>query len=321
MTSAQGNDIRGTGSPRESELPLAYSPEAARALEEGRPLVALESTIISHGMPYPQNLETARGLEDLIRREGATPATMAILDGTIRVGLDDSALELLAQAENVAKVSRRDLPIVVSQGRHGATTVAATMLCARLAGIPVFATGGIGGVHRGAETTWDVSADLQELAHTNVAVVSAGAKAILDIGKTLEYLETQGVPVLGYGTEEFPAFYTRESGHPVDARLDSPEAVARVLRTKWSLGLDGGVLIGNPVPAAQAADKEHIDRAIDQAVREAEQQGITGKAVTPFLLSRIVDLTEGASLVTNVALVEHNARLAARIAVALARTG
>jgi pseudouridine-5'-phosphate glycosidase len=195
------------------------------------------------------------------------------------------------------------------------------MLCARLAGIPVFATGGIGGVHRGAETTWDVSADLQELAHTNVAVVSAGAKAILDIGKTLEYLETQGVPVLGYGTEEFPAFYTRESGHPVDARLDSPEAVARILKAKWSLGLDGGVLIGNPVPAAQAAVKESIDRAIDQAVREAEQQGITGKAVTPFLLSRIVDLTEGASLVTNVALVEHNARLAARIAVALARTG
>lgn len=298
---------------------LRFSPEVQAALAEGRPVVALESTVISHGMPWPENVETARGLEALIRAEGAIPATIAVMDGRIKIGLSDQELERLAQGkEPVAKLSRRDLPICLSQGGLGTTTVAATMIAARLAGIRVFATGGIGGVHREAQHSFDISADLSELARTPVAVVCAGAKSILDLPLTLEVLETLGVPVLGYGTDRFPAFYTRDSGLGVDARVDSPKAVAAICRTQWQLGLEGGVLVANPVPEAFALEPAFVDDAIDAALKEAKSLQIGGKALTPFLLAKVAVLTGGRSLSTNVALIRHNAQLGARIAIALA---
>lgn len=296
---------------------LLLSPEVAAARAAGKPVVALESTIISHGMPYPQNVQTAREVEQLIRDAGAVPATIAIIDGRICIGLSDAQLELLGSSPDAMKVSRRDLAYVLAQRKLGATTVAATMICAELAGIQVFVTGGIGGVHRGAETSFDISADLQELAHTSVAVVCAGVKSILDIGLTLEYLETQGVPVVSVGQPGFPAFFTRESGFKADFQLDSAQDQARFIRTKWDLGLKGGVVVSNPVPEESAMPKEEIDRITEQALAEAQQRGVTGKAVTPFLLDRIKQLTGGRSLSTNIALVKHNAMVGARLAVAL----
>ncbi|QPF72115.1 pseudouridine-5'-phosphate glycosidase [Roseateles sp. DAIF2] len=296
---------------------IVYSAEVAAARAAGKPVVALESTIISHGMPYPQNVQTAREVEQIIREGGAVPATIAILDGKIRVGLSDEELELLGRSPEALKVSRRDLPYVLAGGRIGATTVAATMICAALAGIRVFVTGGIGGVHRGAETSFDISADLQELARTSVAVVCAGAKSILDIGLTLEYLETHGVPVLAIGQDNFAAFYTPDSGFRADFRIDDAAEQAKFLATKWALGLAGGVVISNPVPAAEAMPRAEIDAITEQALAEAAAQGIAGKAVTPYLLARIKALTEGRSLATNIALVKHNARAGARLACAL----
>ncbi|MGC6532901.1 MAG: pseudouridine-5'-phosphate glycosidase [Flavobacteriales bacterium] len=298
--------------------PLDIAPEVAKALDAGRAVVALESTIIAHGMPFPQNVETARALQDIIRVEGAVPATIAVMGGTYKVGLNDQDLHALATAESVRKLSRRDLPLALTSGEIGATTVASTMIIAAAAGIRLFATGGIGGVHRGAEYTFDVSADLTELRQTSVAVVSAGAKAILDLPKTLEMLETFGVPVLGVGTDEFPAFYSRTSGLGVDVRMDAPEQIATFLKAKWSAGLAGGVLIANPVPESDALDAAEIESTIASAIAEAAAAGIGGKQLTPFLLRRITELTAGQSLVSNVALVKNNARLAARIAVALA---
>lgn len=291
---------------------LVLHTEVEEALRAGRPVVALESTLIAHGLPFPTNLETAHRLEAIVRTERATPATIAVLGGRLKVGLDDTELEHLARGGDVRKVSRRDLPIVVAQGGDGATTVAATMWIAAQAGIEVFATGGIGGVHRGQP--FDVSADLPELAHTPVAVVCAGAKSILDLPLTLEWLETWGVPVIGYGSDEFPAFYTRSSGLPVDVRADSPQAAAEIIRAKWNLGLDGGVLIVAPVPAEAALPAEKMEAAIAQALEAAGAQGIRGKALTPFLLARIAEVTRGASLQANVALLENNAAIAARIA-------
>jgi pseudouridylate synthase len=298
---------------------LDVAPVVADALAAGRPVVALESTVISHGMPYPANLETARGLEALVRDGGAVPATIAVVDGRVRVGLLDTDLVRLANgAEPVRKLSRRDLPIGLAGGGLGATTVAATMIAAELAGIRVFATGGIGGVHREAQETFDISADIMELAHTSVAVVCAGAKSILDLGLTLEALETHGVPVLGYRTDRFPAFYCRLSEFPVDARVESPEEVARICRTKWGLGLPGGVLVTNPVPPEHAMDDALMAEVIGTALADARAQGVSGKALTPFLLGRVNELTGGRSLATNVALIRSNASLAAEIAVALA---
>ena len=299
---------------------LQFSPEVQSARAAGRPVVALESTIISHGMPYPQNVQTARDVEQVIRDAGAVPATIALIDGRICIGLADDQLELLGQSKDAIKVSRRDLAYVLSQKKLGATTVAATMICAKLAGIEVFVTGGIGGVHRGAETSFDISADLQELAQTGVAVVCAGVKSILDIGLTLEYLETHGVPVVSVGQAAFPAFFTRDSGFRADFQLDTPEEQARFIRTKWQLGLDGGVVVSNPVPEAAAMRNEEIDAIIAQALREAGEQGVKGKSVTPFLLARIKELTGGRSLATNIALVKHNALVGAKLAVALAHT-
>ncbi len=299
---------------------LQFSPEVTEATTQGRSIVALESTIIAHGMPYPQNVATAREVEALIRLEGAVPATIAVFEGRIHVGLTAEELEQLGTAKQVAKVSRRDLPQVLATGAIGATTVAATMIAAHLAGIRVFVTGGIGGVHRGAETSFDISADLLELAQTPVAVVCAGAKSILDLGLTLEFLETHGVPVIGYETDRFPAFFTRDSGYPVDFRLDAPGAVARLLATQWSLGYPGGVVVANPIPEAQAMAKEEIDAIIDRALSEAARQGIAGKRVTPFLLERINQLTHGRSLVANIALVKHNAVVGAQVALALQNT-
>ncbi|WP_314436664.1 pseudouridine-5'-phosphate glycosidase [Massilia timonae] len=296
---------------------LLFSPEVAAARAAGKPIVALESTIISHGMPYPQNVHTAREVEQVIRDAGAVPATIAIIGGKICVGLSEDQLETLGSSPDAIKVSRRDLPYVLAQGRLGATTVAATMICAELAGIEVFVTGGIGGVHRGAETSFDISADLQELAQTSVAVVCAGVKSILDIGLTLEYLETHGVPVLAVGQPGFPAFFTRDSGFKADFQLDSPEEQAAFIRTKWQLGLKGGVVVSNPVPAESAMAPDEIDAIIHQALGEAQQQAVTGKQVTPFLLARIKELTGGRSLATNIALVKHNALVGARLAVAL----
>jgi pseudouridine-5'-phosphate glycosidase len=296
---------------------LQFSPEVAAARAAGKPVVALESTIISHGMPYPQNVQTAREVEQVIRAAGAVPATIALIDGKICVGLADDQLERLGNAKDALKVSRRDLAYVLAEKKLGATTVAATMICAALAGIEVFVTGGIGGVHRGAETSFDISADLQELARTNVAVVCAGVKSILDIGLTLEYLETHGVPVVSVGQPGFPAFFTRESGFNADFQLDTPEQQARFIRTKWQLGLTGGVVVSNPVPAEAAMRNEDIDGIIAQALVDADKQGVKGKAVTPFLLARIKDLTGGRSLATNIALVKHNALVGARLAVAL----
>lgn len=296
---------------------LQFSPEVQAARAAGKPVVALESTIISHGMPYPQNVQTAREVEQVIRDAGAVPATIAIIDGRICIGLADEQLELLGQSQEAIKVSRRDLAYVLATGKLGATTVAATMICAKLAGIEVFVTGGIGGVHRGAETSFDISADLQELAQTGVAVVCAGVKSILDIGLTLEYLETHGVPVVSMGQAAFPAFFTRDSGFRADFQLDTPEEQARFIRTKWQLGLEGGVVVSNPVPEAAAMQNEEIGAIIAQALREADQQGVKGKAVTPFLLARIKELTNGRSLATNIALVKHNAQVGAKLAVAL----
>ena len=296
---------------------LQLSPEVAAARAAGKPVVALESTIISHGMPYPQNVQTAREVEQVIRAAGAVPATIALIDGRICVGLADEQLERLGNAQDALKVSRRDLAYVLAEKKLGATTVAATMICAALAGIEVFVTGGIGGVHRGAGTSFDISADLQELARTNVAVVCAGVKSILDIGLTLEYLETHGVPVVSVGQPGFPAFFTRESGFNADFQLDTPEQQARFIRTKWQLGLTGGVVVSNPVPQEAALRNEEIDGIIAQALVDADAHCVKGKAVTPFLLARIKDLTGGRSLATNIALVKHNALVGARLAVAL----
>ncbi len=296
---------------------LLLSPEVAAARTAGKPIVALESTIISHGMPYPQNVRTAREVEQIIRDAGAVPATIAVIAGKICIGLSDEQLELLGASPDAMKVSRRDLAYVLAQARLGATTVAATMICAQLAGIEVFVTGGIGGVHRGAETSFDISADLQELAQTSVAVVCAGVKSILDIGLTLEYLETHGVPVISVGQPGFPAFFTRESGFQADFQIDSAEDQAAFIRTKWQLGLAGGVVVSNPVPADAAMAPAEIDAIITQALGEAASQNVTGKKVTPFLLGRIKELTEGRSLATNIALVKHNALIGARLAVAL----
>ncbi len=296
---------------------LQFSPEVAAARSARKPIVALESTIISHGMPYPQNVLMAQEVEQIIRDAGAVPATIAVIDGKICVGLSPQQLELLGTSPDAMKVSRRDLPYVISTRRLGATTVAATMICAHLAGISVFVTGGIGGVHRGAETSFDISADLQELAHTSVAVVCAGVKSILDIGLTLEYLETQGVPVISVGQAAFPAFFTRDSGFKADFQLDSALEQAAFIGTKWELGLAGGIVVSNPVPEMFAMPKEEIDRITEQALLEARQGGVTGKAVTPFLLARIKELTEGRSLMTNIALVKHNALVGAQLAVAI----
>ncbi len=295
-------------------LPLEFSPEVTIARAEDRPLVALESTIITHGMPYPQNVDTARRVEAEIRSAGAVPATMAVMGGKIHVGLTDSALEALGQAQGVAKLSRADLAACVATGGTGATTVAATMICARLAGIGVFATGGIGGVHRGAETSFDISADLLELAQTPVTVVAAGAKAILDLPKTLEVLETQGVPVISYQQDAFPAFWSRESGLKAPLRMDSPAQIAAAHRMRGLLGLPGGQLVANPIPHEAEIPAAEITPHIEAALVEAEAQGIAAKAVTPFLLARIFELTEGRSLAANIALVLSNARLAAAIA-------
>lgn len=296
---------------------LSFSPEVAAARAAGKPIVALESTIISHGMPYPQNVAMAREVEQIIRDGGAVPATIAIIDGKICIGLAPEQLELLATATDAIKVSRRDLAYVIAQGKLGATTVAATMICAELAGIKVFVTGGIGGVHRGAETSFDISADLQELGQTPVAVVCAGVKSILDIGLTLEYLETLGVPVVSVGQSGFPAFFTRESGYQADFQLDTAAEQAAFLQIKWRLGLKGGVVIANPVPAADAMAQDEIDTITLQALAEADAGGVKGKAVTPFLLARIKTLTAGRSLATNIALVKNNARVGAALAAAL----
>ena len=297
--------------------PMIRSAEVAAALTAGRPVVALESTIITHGMPYPQNLDMARGVEQLIRAQGATPATIAVMDGQLMIGLEDEQLEALAQRSDAAKLSRADMAICMAQGGTGATTVAATMIAARLAGIEVFATGGIGGVHRGAELSFDVSADLQELAQTPVTVVAAGAKAILDIPKTLEMLETLGVPVIAYGQDSLPAFWSATSALAAPQRLDTPAEIAAAHRMRGALGLPGGQLIANPVPLADEIPHAEIAPIIEQALSEAEAQGITAKSVTPFLLSRIFELTDGRSLTTNIALVRNNARLASEIACAL----
>ena len=298
---------------------LDIAPEVKSAVEAGKPVVALESTILSHGMPYPENLTFAAEVERIIRAGGAIPATMAIIDGRMKVGLSAGELELMCKGENVAKVSRRDLPILLATGGTGATTVASTMILASLAGIPVFATGGIGGVHRGATTTMDISADLQELAHTPVAVVCAGAKMILDIGLTLEYLETMGVPVLGYNTDQFPAFYCRKSGFGVDYTAKSAAEIAKIARTKWDLGLAGGMLIGNPVPEEYALDFDEMSAVIDKALAAAKEDGVRGKNITPYLLAHIVEYTGGKSLATNIQLAYNNARLAAKVAVELAK--
>ena len=291
---------------------LDISPEVQKALAEGRPVVALESTIISHGMPYPKNVETALLVEQTIRDHGAVPATIAVIGGRLKAGMTREEIEYLGKAGRaVAKASRRDLPALVAKKADGATTVTTTMIIAHMAGIKVFATGGIGGVHRGAETTMDISADLEELAQTPVMVVCAGAKAILDLGLTLEYLETKGVPVIGYGTDELPAFYTRKSGFGVDYRVDTPAELAEMFRAQRALGYQGGMLVTNPIPEEYAMDKTVIDKAIEQALAECKEQGIHGKETTPFLLARVTELTGGDSLESNIKLVINNARVAA----------
>ena len=296
---------------------IKISPEVSEALANNKPVVALESTIIAHGMPYPQNVETALQVEDIVRKNGATPATIAIIDGQLRAGLSKEEIDHIGKlGQKVVKVSRRDLPFIVSKKITGATTVASTMIIAAMAGIKIFATGGVGGVHRGAASSMDISADLQELARTNVAVVSAGAKSILDLKLTLEYLETHGIPVAGFGTDEFPAFYTRKSGLPVLYRVDTVIELAEMLHAKWQLGLDGGVLIANPIPDQAQVAFEYINEIIEQAVGIAEQKGIKGKAITPFLLAKIEELTKGESLKANIQLVFNNAKLGAELAVA-----
>lgn len=297
---------------------LDISPEVKIALDEGRPVVALESTIISHGMPYPKNVETALLVEKTVRDNGAVPATIAVIGGRLKAGLSESEIEYLGKTgRGVAKASRRDLPALVARGADGATTVTTTMIIANMAGIRVFATGGIGGVHRGAETTMDISADLEELAQTPVMVVCAGAKSILDLGLTLEYLETKGVPVIGYGTDELPAFYTRSSGFGVDYRVDSPEELAAMFKAQREIGCKGGMLVTNPIPEEYSMDKAVIDAAIKQALKECSEQGIKGKETTPFLLAKVVELTGGSSLESNIKLVLNNAKIAAQTAARL----
>ena len=299
---------------------LDVNPAVAQALAEGKPVVALESTIISHGMPYPQNVETALKVEEIIRQNGAVPATIAILGGRLKAGLSPAEIEYLGkQGQKVTKASRRDLSVLVAQGRDGATTVTTTMMIAHMAGIKLFATGGIGGVHRGAETTMDISADLEELGQTDVMVVCAGAKAILDLKLTLEYLETKGVPVLGYQTQELPAFYTRTSGLKVDYQVDSPEMLAKILKTQHDLGLHGGILVTNPIPEQYSMDADAINAVIDQAIAEAQEKGIHGKETTPFLLAKVKEITGGDSLEANIQLVFNNAKLAAQTAAAYAK--
>ena len=293
---------------------IEFSEEIKDSIKENGPVVALESTIISHGMPFPQNLETAMEVERIIRKEGAIPATIAVVEGRIKIGLSNLELEQFAQGTKTVKVSSRDLPLAISQKQDGGTTVAATMICARMAGISIFVTGGIGGVHRGSEKTMDISGDLMELARTNVAVVCAGIKSILDIPRTLEYLETQGVPVIGYRTDEFPAFYTTTSGYSVQSRINTSEEIASCMKVKWELGLEGGMVIANPVLREDAMDEEVIEEAITKSLKEASEKGIDGKAVTPFLLERISQLTDGESLKTNIALVCNNALVGAKIA-------
>ena len=299
---------------------LDIHPEVAAAVAAGKPVVALESTLISHGMPNPQNVETALNVERVIRENGAVPATIAILGGRLKAGLTTEQIEYLGKAGSaVTKASRRDLPVIVAKGMDGATTVTTTMMIAHMAGIQIFATGGIGGVHRGAETTMDISADLEELANTPVMVVCAGAKSILDLGLTLEYLETHGVPVLGYGTKELPAFYTRRSGFEVDYRVDSPEELAKIFKVQRDLGLKGGVLVTNPIPEQYAMDFDVINKAIDEAIADSVRDGIKGKATTPYLLAKVKELTGGDSLAPNIQLVYNNAALAAKTAAAYCR--
>jgi len=299
---------------------LDIHPEVQEALQNNQAVVALESTIISHGMPYPKNLETALLVEQTVRQQGAVPATIALINGKIKVGLTHDEIEFLARkGQAVIKTSRRDIPYIIAHKLTGATTVSATMIAAQMAGIKIFATGGIGGVHRGASKTFDISADLQELAKTNVAVVCAGIKSILDIGLTLEYLETMGVPVLGYKTDELPAFYTRKSGYKVDYKMDSPKEIATLLQTKWQLGLEGGAVIANPVPEAYDLDENIMKNTIEQALIEQEKLGIKGKESTPFLLAKVKELTQGQSLVSNIELVLNNARLAAKISLEMVK--
>lgn len=294
---------------------LSITEEVQKALDENKPVVALESTIISHGMPYPQNVEMAKEVEQIVRDNGAVPATIAIIDGKIKIGLTDEELEIMANTEGVAKVSRRDMAQVVATKQLGATTVASTMICAEMAGIRFFVTGGIGGVHRGVEETMDISADLEELAQTDVVVICAGAKSILDLDKTMEYLETKGVPVIGYQTDELPAFFTRESGIKLNASSETVEEIADIAKVKYELGLEGGIVVANPIPEEDAMDKDYIDGVINDAVREAGEKGIHGKDSTPFLLSKVVESTEGKSLETNIKLVKNNAEIGTRIAV------
>ena len=299
---------------------LDIAPEVAQALAEGRPVVALESTIISHGMPYPQNVETALAVEKIVRSSGAVPATIAIIGGRLKAGLSPEEIEYFGKkGVEIAKASRRDLPVLIARGQDGACTVTTTMMIAAMAGISVFATGGIGGVHRGAETTMDISADLEELGQTDVMVVCAGAKAILDLKLTLEYLETKGVPVLGYQTQELPAFYTRTSGLKVDYQVDSPEMLAKILKTQHDLGLHGGILVTNPIPEQYSMDADAINAVIDQAIAEAQEKGIHGKETTPFLLAKVKEITGGDSLEANIQLVFNNAKLAAQTAAAYAK--
>ena len=293
---------------------LEIHPDVENAIKNSEPVVALESTIISHGMPYPKNVETALMVEETVRLNKAVPATIAIINGKLKVGLTNDEIEYLATNEEVKKVSRRDLPITVAQKLSGSTTVASTMIIASLAKIAIFATGGIGGVHRGAENTMDISADLEELANTNVCVICAGAKAILDLGLTLEYLETKGVPVIGYKTSELPAFYSSESGFDVDYKIDSAQEIAEILKTKWDLSLDGGVLVTNPIPVAFELETGVMNDAINQAIIEADNNKISGKKITPYLLSKVNEITQGKSLEANIKLIQNNADLAAKIA-------
>ena len=303
-------------------MKIKIAEEVKKALAEGKAVVALESTIISHGMPYPQNVETALRVEEEVRKNGAVPATIAIIDGVPTVGCNREEIEKLGKAGlTVTKVSRRDIPIVIAKGLNGATTVASTMIFAEKAGVKIFATGGIGGVHRGAEKTMDISADLDELSKTNVTVVCAGAKSILDLNLTMEYLETKGVAVIGYGTDELPAFFTRESGIKVGYRMDTPKEIAESMKAKEDMGLEGGMLVTNPIPEEYSMDAKVIGEAIDKAVKEAEDLGVKGKDITPFLLDKIQKITGGDSLASNIQLVLNNARLASQIAVELSKLG
>lgn len=302
-----------------NKVQIEIHPEVQKALKENLGVVALESTIISHGMPYPENVNMALMVEDIIRKEGAVPATIAILNGVVKIGLTKEEIEYLATAKDVYKVSKRDFSYVISKGLTGATTVSGTALMSKLAGIKVFATGGIGGVHRGATETFDISRDLEELADLNILVVCAGAKSILDLGLTLEYLETKGVEVIGYQTDILPAFYSRKSNHKVNYQLDTPDEIAKMMHAKWDLGLNGGIVVANPIPEAFDMDHQVIDAAIEKAVKEAEEKGIKGYQVTPFLLSKIKALTEGNSLKSNIELVKNNAKLAALVALSYAK--